>query len=104
MFPIQISLVWSLIITWILFTSSLGFIIMGIDKARAEDGEWRVPEKTLFTIAVVGGAFGIVAGSSVFHHKTLKDSFSDVTYVAAIAWLVILFGLQNLLGPPVALS
>ncbi|MDV3292974.1 MAG: DUF1294 domain-containing protein [Nitrososphaerales archaeon] len=104
MLPIQISPVWLFIIGWIFFLGFAGFTIMGIDKSRARYGEWRVPERTLFMIAVAGGAFGVVAGSAVFHHKTLKDSFAEVNYVAAIAWLVILLELQKLLGPPVGLS
>lgn len=73
---------------------------MGLDKSRAQHGEWRVPERTLFKISIVGGAFGVVAGSAAFHHKTLKDSFAEVPYIAAIGWLAILLELQSLIGPP----
>ena len=75
---------------------------MGIDKSRAVHHERRIRETTFYKIAAVGGAFGIVSGSGVFHHKTLKDSFTDVAFIAAIAWLLVLLGLERLLGPPFA--
>ena len=31
---------------------------------------WRIPEKTLFLPAILGGALGGVAGMRLFHHKT----------------------------------
>ncbi len=33
------------------------FAMMGIDKAKAKKGLWRIPEPTLLTISVMGGAF-----------------------------------------------
>jgi len=74
---------------------------MGIDKSKAIRHERRVRERTFYRIAVAGGAFGIVAGSSVFHHKSLKDSVSDFAYVAAIGWVLVLLALQNILGLPI---
>jgi uncharacterized membrane protein YsdA (DUF1294 family) len=85
-----------------LLSGFVGFVLMGMDKSRARHGERRIPERTLFTLAIIGGAFGVVAGSRIFHHKTLKNSFTDVAYVAAIAWLAILLELSRILGPPFA--
>lgn len=93
---------WILIIGWLIVTGFVGFTLMGIDKARTQDGSWRIPEKVFFRLAFVGGAFGIVAGSSAFHHKTLKPSFIAVVLFAATFWLVILLGLLKLFGPPLA--
>lgn len=73
---------------------------MGIDKARARHGSRRIPERTFFRLAVVGGVFGIFVGSSIFHHKTLKASFIGVILIVAMVWVVALIGLMKLLGPP----
>ena len=46
------------------------FIVYGADKRRARKGKWRVPEKTLFLLPLLGGSIGALAGMRVFHHKT----------------------------------
>src|SRR5437867_11445236 len=57
---------------WLLLTAVIGFFAMGIDKARATYGEWRISEKTLFTMALVVGFWGVVLASVLFHHKSTK--------------------------------
>jgi uncharacterized membrane protein YsdA (DUF1294 family) len=49
--------------------------MMSYDKRRAERGEWRVKEKNLFLIALIGGAAGVFAGMKVFRHKTKHWTF-----------------------------
>lgn len=48
----------------------IGFAIMGIDKRRAVKKLWRIPESTLFIVALIGGSIGSIIGMRVFHHKT----------------------------------
>lgn len=50
--------------------SLIGFCAMGIDKAKAKAGAWRIPEKTLFGIAILGGGAGVWLGMELFRHKT----------------------------------
>lgn len=47
---------------------ALGF--MKADKTKAEKKQWRIPEKTLFLLAFLGGGVGILSGMSIFRHKT----------------------------------
>lgn len=51
------------------------FAAMGIDKTLAKRGAWRIPEKTLFLLAVFGGALGGIIGMQLFRHKTKHISF-----------------------------
>ena len=51
------------------------FAMMGIDKALAKRGAWRVPERTLFALALFGGALGGIIGMYLFRHKTRHTSF-----------------------------
>lgn len=48
----------------------LGFVVMGIDKAKAKEGKWRIKEAALFTFAILFGGVGTALGMYVFRHKT----------------------------------
>lgn len=40
----------------------IAFAAMGIDKAKARAGKWRIAESTLFALAALGGALGGTLG------------------------------------------
>lgn len=46
------------------------FCAFGSDKRRAKRKQWRIPEKRLFLLSLLGGSLGAVCGMCVFHHKT----------------------------------
>lgn len=48
----------------------IAFAAMGWDKLCAKRGARRISEKTLFTLAIVGGSIGSIAGMQAFRHKT----------------------------------
>lgn len=52
------------------------FAAMGIDKAKAKAGAWRIPEATLFLLAVLGGSVGGILGMQLFRHKTQHKTFT----------------------------
>ena len=54
----------------------VAFAAFGIDKRRARIGAWRIPEKTLLLLAVLGGSVGAWLGMTTFHHTTRKPLFS----------------------------
>ena len=55
---------------WLLAASVLDFVLMGVDKRRARRNRRRVPEKTFFAVALLGGTPGAIAGMWLFRHKT----------------------------------
>jgi uncharacterized membrane protein YsdA (DUF1294 family) len=57
------------------FANLLGFVLMGIDKKKARNNERRIPERTLWGVAMLGGALGSFIGMNVFRHKTKHSSF-----------------------------
>ncbi len=63
------------IAVYILAVNLLGFCLMGIDKRKAIKGAFRIPEATLFVIALIGGSIGSIAGMYTFRHKTRHASF-----------------------------
>ena len=50
--------------------SALTFFLYGIDKRRARCARRRIPERTLFFFAALGGATGALLGMRLFRHKT----------------------------------
>lgn len=50
--------------------------LMYNDKQKAVKKEWRIAEKTLFTMAIAGGAVGGVLGMYLFRHKTKHNAFA----------------------------
>lgn len=48
----------------------IGFFLMGIDKRKAIKHAFRIPESTLFIVALIGGSLGSLLGMYIFHHKT----------------------------------
>ena len=43
---------------------------MGIDKYKAKKRAFRIPEATLFIVAIIGGSIGSIIGMYAFRHKT----------------------------------
>ena len=55
---------------YLLFINLTGFAVMGIDKKRAIRNAWRIPERSLFLVALLGGSLGCILGMEHFRHKT----------------------------------
>ena len=64
------------IIIYVLVINLITFLAMFIDKRKAEKGEWRIKESTLFLLVALGGSIGGITGMYTFHHKTKKLKFS----------------------------
>lgn len=63
------------LIIYLVIINIIGFLIMFIDKQKAKKGKWRIPEKTIFIVTVLGGGIGTVSGMYAFRHKTQKVNF-----------------------------
>ena len=74
-------------IIYIAIMSLTGFLSMFIDKRKAIKGKWRIPEKTLFLISILGGSIGSLIGMKLFRHKTKHWYF--VVFMPAILILHI---------------
>jgi uncharacterized membrane protein YsdA (DUF1294 family) len=59
-----------LILIYLLIVNALGFLLMLVDKRKAQKNLWRIPESTLFLMAAIGGSIGSIAGMYKFRHKT----------------------------------
>ena len=63
------------ILIYILIINVITFFMMWFDKHEAKIGDWRVPERILFLLVLLGGGIGGIAGMYVFRHKTRKWYF-----------------------------
>ncbi len=68
----------------------IGIFVMWDDKRRARKGRWRIPERTLFFAALLGGAFGTTFGMFKFRHKTKHWYFKYGMPAIALLWAVVL--------------
>ncbi len=65
-----------LFIIYLLLFSAVLFILMAVDKHSATKGLWRIPERSLILIALLGGAVGGILGMLAFRHKTKHKKFT----------------------------
>ena len=89
-------MIFQLLSVYLLAVNVLLFALMGIDKQKAIKGKWRIPEKTLFGLALAGGSIGGIAGMQLFRHKTKHASFKLGFPAILIAQLAIVGGLVYL--------
>ena len=55
---------------YLIVMNLVGLAVMAMDKSKARHHAWRIPEKTLFLVSILGGSVGTWAGMYLFHHKT----------------------------------
>ena len=60
---------------YVIIMNIIGVMMMGLDKSRAKRHAWRIPERTLFLISLLGGSVGSLAGMYLFRHKTKHMKF-----------------------------
>ena len=63
------------VLIYLIIINLVTFFMMYIDKKRAKWGKWRIKESTLFTLVLLGGGIGGIAGMRKFRHKTKKMRF-----------------------------
>jgi uncharacterized membrane protein YsdA (DUF1294 family) len=61
---------------YLITVNALGFLLMLIDKAKAKKKKWRIPERTLMTVAAIGGSVGSLLGMYAVRHKTKHPKFT----------------------------
>ena len=64
-----------ILIWYLAVINFITWIAYGLDKGRAKSGKWRIPERTLLLLALIGGSLGALAGMILFRHKTRKPKF-----------------------------
>lgn len=80
------------IIYYLIIINCIGFLAMVIDKIKAERNSWRIQEKTLFYITLLGGGIGTIAGMYICRHKTKKLRFTiGLPTIAISEYILIIY-------------
>ncbi|MBQ7002208.1 MAG: DUF1294 domain-containing protein [Oscillospiraceae bacterium] len=85
----------NLLLLYLLLINAAGFGLMLVDKFKAKKNLWRIPEKTLFLVAALGGSIGSLLGMYLVRHKTQHLTFTLgmplilALQVVAVVWGVI---------------
>ncbi len=91
---------------WLVYLvmSALTFAVYWLDKSAAGSNRSRTPEKTLHSLALLGGWPGAMIAQQVLRHKSSKESFRAVFWftvlinIALLAWLMTDSGAALLQG------
>ena len=61
---------------YLILVNAVAFFLMLADKQKAKKKQWRIPEATLMSSALIGGSIGALAGMYTFRHKTKHPKFT----------------------------
>lgn len=82
----------------VIFLNIITFLLYGLDKQKARQRRWRIPERVLIGFALIGGSVGAYAGMKVFRHKTQKKKFSigvPLIFLIQIGLLFYFYGMKR---------
>ncbi len=65
-----------LYIVYMLIMNIFTFVLYGVDKKRAINRRWRIPEVVLLGLSLLGGCVGAFIAMRLFHHKTRHARFA----------------------------
>ena len=83
---------------YLLLINAVAFLLMLVDKLKAKKNRWRIPERTLFGSALLGGSIGAILGMYTFRHKTKHLSFTLgmpailIAQIALAVWIFLKIG------------
>jgi len=83
------------IIILLLALNILGFFLVFLDKYKAKNKLWRIPERSFFLLSILGGSIGVYAGLLIFHHKTRNWYFMTLIPLIIISQTVFIYYLLN---------
>lgn len=85
----------TLLLGYFVAINLIGFFLMGIDKYKAKKRSFRIPEATLFVVAIIGGSIGSIIGMYAFRHKTRHWYFIYGMPFILLLQIILLIALIN---------
>lgn len=87
---------------WFIAITVVTFLTYGYDKAIADSGRTRVPEKVLLALTFAGGTVGALVAMPLFHHKTVKGEFRLKFWLVVVVQIVVVVVYYALIRPRLA--
>ncbi|HEY5584670.1 MAG TPA: DUF1294 domain-containing protein [Ruminiclostridium sp.] len=84
-----------IVIVLLVLLNILGFILVSLDKYKAKNRLWRIPERTFFLLSILGGSVGVYIGLFYFNHKTRHWYFMTIIPLIILAQIVSIYYLFN---------
>jgi uncharacterized membrane protein YsdA (DUF1294 family) len=78
-------------------TSSISFVVYGLDKRWAVSGRRRVPERTFHLLALLGGWPGAVIAQRWFRHKSRKVPFLIAFWAVVVLHVAVVVAVAYVL-------
>ena len=82
-------------IIYLTIINALAFLLMLADKYKARKNLWRIPEKVLLGVALLGGSLGATAGMYAVRHKTKHAIFAIGLPLMMIVHILIISALMK---------
>lgn len=76
-------------VNYLIVINLIAFMMCCFDKYLAIKRKYRISEKLLLGISVIGGVFGFYIASRIVRHKT-KDKKFLIIYPVLILWIFII--------------
>jgi uncharacterized membrane protein YsdA (DUF1294 family) len=78
-------------IYYLLLINIVTFLAFAIDKRRAVKRKWRIPEKTLLGLSLIGGSAGSLIAMYLFRHKIRKSAFAYGLPIMLLAHIIVIW-------------
>ncbi len=78
-----------------LAASAICFVVYAADKSAARAGRWRVSERALLGLGLIGGWPGALVAQQVVRHKSRKSSFQIAFWLTVLANVCLLIALTT---------
>lgn len=73
----------------------IAYILYAIDKYKSKRQKWRISEKALIMVALLGGSIGALFAMKIFHHKTKHKKFTIVVPLILIMQIALYILVNN---------
>ena len=79
-------------IYYLIFINIVGLLSMYLEKYFAKNNMYRISEKNLFFIAIIGGSIGSIIGMYQFRHKTKHRQFTTgLPFIIFIQIMILIY-------------